>query len=126
MAKVMLSTPMLAPVSDYSQQIALDRCTEISGSASLSGEVRQYAGRRLRLITTGHDTEMVELKLQWVTIATRERLKFWRGELCLYRDGRGRLLFGSLLEVHTDEVKMPGRLCNLSLTFMAVTHSIKV
>ena len=48
------------------------------------------------------------------------------GELILYRDGRGRKIYGAIEEVSSKRSRAIRKLCNLSFTVISVTHSEEV
>lgn len=126
MASVTLTYPLLAPVDDYTQQISLDRAGVVEQTRALRGELRTYAGGRMRLITRPGPSVVVNVSMSMVTRETRELLESWVGELLLYRDDRGRVVFGSFLEVQAQEQLGAQRLCNLSLSLVEIAHSVEV
>lgn len=126
MASISLSGVWLAQESDLATTIELDRAITVDASAYKQGEFRRYAGGRTRLVTRTGDSQSVNVTAQYVTKANRATLDSWAGSLMLYRDGRGRLFFGSFLGLATSEVPGYQDLCNVSFTFDEVTHSIEV
>lgn len=89
------------------------------------GEVRAYATGRLRIISRPAQRSGYRVNLRDVTDAQVETLKEWAGQLLLYRDPRGRMIFGSFFTLTIDEYKaVDGN--DVSLTFQQVTHTVEV
>ena len=125
MAEVALQGLYLAPLSDYTEQIVLNAGVTLSESGGPRGEVRIYAGGRLRRVTRAGRPKSTPVRIAYTDRATRETLESWEGVTLMLRDGRGRLIFGSFLPLAVEEV--PGLpYCHLSFTFDALTHSVEV
>ncbi len=126
MATIILNTGLLSPAANYPEQIRLDRVADMSGSEALDGEFRQYAEGRIRLITSGADIRVAQIQMEQVTRETREILKSWRGQTLLYRDSRGRLMFGSFLDLQVKERKGCQRLCDVNVTLTEISYPIEL
>ena len=115
----------LALASDPTNQIDT-KAYAMSGTESKSGEFRQFAGGVVRLITRPGGLGSVNVYIKAASREMREALNLWTGELLIYRDGRGRLLYGSYLAVEANEIGGDRQLCDLAFNFVAITHSAEV
>jgi hypothetical protein len=90
------------------------------------GSIQTCAGGRTRAITGDAEPEEVTVAFNYVTIANRVILEGLAGDLVLYRDGSGRMFYGTYFDVDATDNIAPADTCNLSLTITEVTHSIVV
>lgn len=126
MASISFSGVFLAPVSDLSDTLYLDTALSVAGQNSKRGEIRMYAGGRTRLVTRPGTTETVNVSVNYTTQANRATVEGLVGDLILYRDGRGRKIYGAIFNVSAQEITGYQELCNLSFTVTSVTHSEEV
>lgn len=89
-----------------------------------AGDVRVYANGRLRTITRAVRRQTISITLVDVTTEEVDLLDSWMGALTMYRDPRGRLLFGSYFSLDVTEYK-DGSGFSASFTIAEVTHSIE-
>lgn len=125
MATIEFGGVYLNLASDLSQSLYFDSVS-VSASNSRSGTVRSYAGGRLRSFTRSSAPRSVTLNLGYVSMADRETLESWVGDLIQYRDGRGRLFYGVYFDLNATEVRGSHGRSNISLTINEVTHDIEV
>jgi hypothetical protein len=111
--------------SDLSQSVYIDSVA-VSATNARTGTVRAYAGGRLRAFTRSSEPKSVNLSLSYVSMADRETLESWVGELVHYRDGRGRLLYGVYLDMNAQEIRGAHGRSDIALTINAVSHDIEV
>lgn len=119
MATVTLRGVYLARVSNLADLLVLNAGVTVAGVESKRGEFRTYAGGRVRLITKAGRGRTVQVSAAHTDRPTRERLNAWAGELLLLRDGRGRKMYGSYLELAAADQPGPG-LCTVTFAFVAV------
>jgi hypothetical protein len=126
MASITFSGVWLNAGDDLSNSLYLDTAVSVSGDKARRGETRTYAGGRIRLITRPGTAASVDVTSDYTTRTSRDWLESVVGELILYRDGRGRKLWGTILAVHATEVRGAAELVNLSFTVNEITHSEEV
>jgi hypothetical protein len=126
MASIAFEGCFLAPVSDLSDTTYLAAALGVAGQNSKRGEIRMYAGGRTRLVTRPGTVESVNVTVKNTTQANRAAIEALVGELILYRDGRGRKIYGAIFNVSATELTGSQELCDLSFTVTSVTHSEEV
>ena len=112
--------------ADNHADFVRSRSTTMDVSEARVGEVRTYAGGRRRLITEPSTSRTATVTAANIDRTVADQIVDRRGTVQLVRDGRGRVLFGSFLEVSLEET--PGRkdLVSVSLTIHEVTDTIEV
>ena len=126
MASITFSGAYIAPASDYSDTLYLDAALSVSGDYTSPGELREYAGGRFRLVTRGTQRRQNQVSANYVSLTTREALEALVGQVVLYRDGRGRVFFGTILNAKATEIAGPASLCNVSFVVSEVTDTVEV
>jgi len=122
MAVVHLDTVRLAAVTDLSAQVLLE-VTSLSETDGKAGEVRHYANGRRRVISRTSRHRTVPLEFDLVDERdTLETLRGWCGQVVLYRDPRGRKVYGVFHELDIDE-NVSTDFASVSLTLTEVTYS---
>lgn len=127
MASVTLDDMWLHDATDYSSyiRIPLNRMATIEGD--VQGEVRRYAGGRLRFIRRPGDKDNLTVSLTMVPQATVTAIKNWSGKLLMFRDPKGRKLFGQYSTVNMSEEPGPRELVrNVTFSFEEITESEEV
>ena len=107
--------------SDLTQSITMV-LTGASDVTSRPVEVRRYAGGRVRSVTRPGTTKLLSLSFELADRADMYQLEDWLGTTVLYRDPRGRRLWGVFAAV--DEGELPGvgeDTVNVNLTFTQTT-----
>lgn len=89
---------------------------------SIDGEVRKYAGGRLRAISSVGTRGSFVFKLRDVTNDDIERLKSWYGQPVCVRDHRGRRYFGVYFNVAETE-RTDTTLWDASITVQEITYT---
>jgi hypothetical protein len=88
---------------------------------SVDGEVRKFAGGRLRGISSEGQRGQFTFKLRDVTNDDIETLKSWYGRPVIVRDHRGRRYFGLYFSVDENERKAID-LWDVTLTVQEITY----
>jgi hypothetical protein len=126
LASVDLTGIWLALLSDLETQLHFTKVKLSSPEDEVPGEFQAFANGVIRLIRGSGKFRTVPVEILEVTREERETLASWQGELMLYRDSRGRLLYGTFLNLRTPELQGSAGLCDASFDFGAVTHSPEV
>lgn len=92
---------------------------------SVDGEVRKYAGGRLRAVSSVGTRGSFAFKLRDITNNDIEMLKSWYGQPVVVRDHRGRVYFGVFFSVQETERKDVS-LYDASLTLQEITYTLGV
>ena len=100
----------------------------ITEQTTARGSVRQYAGGGRRSITAPGATVTVELSLVWLQRDTADLLLAWIGDVIVYRDRLGRVVYGQLSSVNLSEAPTApdGIVASASLTLMPTTETAEV
>ena len=112
--------------ADLTQSITM-RLTGESDMTSRPVEVRRYAGGRVRAVTRPGTTKELSLSFEHADRSDMHQLEDWIGSTVLYRDPRGRRLWGVFGAV--DEGELPGvgeDTVNVNLTFTQTTFDESV
>ena len=125
MASIPIYGVCIAPVDDYEAELSFNAGVSVNAHQETTGEIRTYAGGRRRLIKRPGLTRTIEVHIPRTTRTQRETLAAWQAQLLLYRDGRGRLMFGTYLDFPQEDQPGPGR-SDVGFTFQEITHSIEV
>lgn len=91
-------------------------------TAEVDGEVRVYAGGRLRAITRLGDRGTFAFTLRLVSLATIETLEDWQGRAVQVRDHRGQRWFGVFHAVLPTEHK-PADLYDVAIELHTITYA---
>ena len=126
MASISFEGVFIAPANDLSDTIYLENALSVDGKKARLGEIRRYAGGRTRYVTTPGDVYSVSVSARYASQTVKEDLEALVGSLVLYRDGRGRKVYGALQEVSASEITGYQLLCDLSFSVVSVTHSEEV
>lgn len=123
MASVTLARMWINLASDLTQAVQL-RHTNWSGQDSIPGEVREYAGGRVRPVL--HEAALASQKFSALTddMTVVDQLKAWLGQTVLVRDLRGRSAWVVFLAVDQEDVGATWT--RLSLTPQRVTYDPSV
>jgi hypothetical protein len=125
MASLELTGVWLALLSDLDTQLHFTK-VDLEPQGAVPGRYPTYAGGVVRLITRPGKRRSVPVTLRQVSREDRETLEVWQGQIMLYRDSRGRILYGSFLNLGGPDKRGSEGLADLSFTFTAITHSIEV
>ena len=121
MTTVTLEDAWFNLASDLSQSITM----ELTGESDMTSrpiETRRYANGRVRAISRPGSTKQINLNFQLATRSDMHQLEDWVGLTVLYRDPRGRRLWGVYGAV--DESEIPGAdddTVNVNITLSEVT-----
>lgn len=76
-------------------------------SSSVQGEVRRYAGGRMRAVGTLGTAAQWQVTLMELTLADTELLELWmsQGVTVFARDHRGASMYGTFFQVDIDELR---------------------
>jgi hypothetical protein len=125
-ASIELTGIWLALLSDLAIQLHFTKVELDNPQGQVPGDFRLYANGVVRLMTSVGKLRSVPVKLHGVSRTDRETLEDWQGQLMLYRDSRGRILYGSFLDLGGPDKRGSEGLADLSFTFTAITHSPEV
>jgi hypothetical protein len=122
MATVNLETVLLAAYTDLSDVIELD-VSAVGEQGGKRGEARWRAnGRRVAVTQAG---QKVEIPLTFDVVSDRALLatiRSWEGVLLLYRDPRGRKVWGLFWQPEIEE-NVAVDVATVSLTIVEISHS---
>lgn len=107
MAEVTLTDLWLHQATDLSTYIQLPLNKLAAMESEVAGTVRRYAGGRLRFIRKPGDKDSINVSLVMVPLATVETMNQWAGELLMYRDPKGRKIFGTYRGLSVSEQAGP-------------------
>ena len=97
--------------------------SERKSDDEVAGDVRPYAGGRLRSITSARTKATYPIVVQLLSDSDAALLKAWRGRVLLLRDSAGRRVFGTYFARSVEDFPMTsGTLHNVSLTFQEITY----
>lgn len=122
MASVELQTALVAPVSDLAATVAV-RANATDQGDEATAEVRAYSAGRRRIVRTPGRNVVVQVTAPVVTRATWLALRDLVGELVLFRDVRGRRVYGLMGGLAAGEALGVDRLESVSFTVTEVTYS---
>lgn len=71
----------------------------------VDGEVRAYAGGRLRVIRRATQRRTLKVTLRYVPLADIDTLRGWAGDVLMVRDKRGRKMFGTFFSSQVSDLK---------------------
>jgi len=91
-----------APVSDLSDVLLISQTSETYVEARRSN-VRTYAGGRRRVVSSPGETQSLSLSFSFLERADYFRLMDLRGIAVLFRDQRGRKVFGLFASISGQE-----------------------
>ena len=124
MASVELHHVWLHEADDHAENSRL-RARNITATPERKVERRPRAGGRVQMISTPLRQRTVSFDAIQVPRTDIDWLDDRLGELLMFRDPRGRVLFGFLADLPTDEHLWTEK-ADLDLTFRAITYSIEV
>lgn len=125
MAVVNLDTVLLAAQSDLSVLLELE-VSSLDEQDAQPGQVRTYANGRRRSVTRAGISRTINLTFDVVADrASLDLLRSWRGQVVLFRDPRGRKVWGVFYEIEIDEnVAVDIAEVSLSLTELTVSEAV--
>lgn len=88
----------------------------------IPGEVRRYAGGRLRIVSRPGKQQVLSVTLRYVPLVSIETLRSWAGSLLLVRDKRGRKLYGTFFSTEVSDLKGVAY-ADVTLEFSQVTYA---
>lgn len=125
MASVTLDDLYLHDADDLATFIVVELAS-LSESASRDGQVRQYAGGRLRTVTGPGRPAQYSASFGAVDRSAADQLRTWLGSRLLLRDPVGRVEFVTLFNVAVEEIAGTDGLTNLTATFQRVSGTVEV
>lgn len=121
MAIVLLNRLWLHDAANLADNVAI-RVQQIDEEKSVDGDVRKYAGGRLRSVSSAGTRRTVEVELRLIERADVDTVKGWVGRKLMLRDPRGRKIFGVFHEVEVEEWPARDR-ATVTFTFEELSHS---
>ena len=122
MTSVTLTDAWFNLAADLTQSITM----ELTGESDMTGrpvQVRRYANGRVRAFTRPGVKKQLNLNFELADRDDMHTLEDWVGKTVLYRDTRGRRLWGVFEAV--DEAEIPGAgddVVNVNLTLLEVSY----
>lgn len=120
MATPTLTAVWLTSAADLTSSIQV-QTKSIVESPEVKGDVRVYAGGRLRAVTLAGKPRTIALNLTLVPRATIDQLDAWAGTELLLRDPFGLRRWGVYFTFQRTQHPYPD-LSDITLTFNEVTH----
>jgi hypothetical protein len=120
MAVIALTQVLLARADDLTVLLPLE-ATSVEEDDELTGEVRTYAGGRRRSVTRAGAPNSLALSCDVIGRSTLNTLRGWKGQTLLYRDPRGRKLYGVFYRLGVSE-NITADLATVSFTLERVTR----
>ena len=124
MASVELTQVWLHEAEDHDEFVRL-LARNISATPERKVERRPRAGGRVQMVSTPLRHRTVTFDAIQVPRSDIGWLDDRLGDMLMFRDPRGRVLFGFLADLPTDE-HLWTKKADLGLTFRAITYSIEV
>lgn len=122
MVSVALDSVVIAPLANLAATVALD-VAELSESDNSLGDVRVYAGGRVRSISRAGRKRTFAAKFDVVTDrALLETLRSLKGQIVLLRDPYGRKSYCVFYSLAVSE-RIPIDVVTVSVGFQEITHS---
>lgn len=113
----------IAPASDLSDTLVL-RARELSEVSQVHADARQYASGRVRLITRPGRSTTIPVVATFVERDDFLELKERQGTVQLFRDSRGRRVWGVISNVTGVEMRgRPDRLISVTFAVTEITFS---
>lgn len=125
MASVTFETLWIHDGSDLSDYIEADYYKPVRELYDKQGEVRRYAGGRMRSLDREGNMRKINIEFDWLSRTELDKLISWIGSTVMFRDNKGRLAFGTyqFIDVLDQRVYDEAR---VSITVTEVTHSLEV
>jgi hypothetical protein len=120
MAQVILDELWIHDAADLSQHLRLILDAE-DERAGADVQARTYAGGRVRMVSGPARPRSLRLRLDKVARADVDQLRAWAGRLLLFRDPRGRKIWGFYDAVPITELLVD--LADVDLDVTEVTHT---
>lgn len=124
MATPVLTAVFLTLATDLTTSLQV-QTTSIVEKPAVPGDVRVYAGGRLRLVTGAGMPREIDLALSNVSRTTLTTLDTWTGQLMLLRDPYGLRRWGTFLAYTRTQEPAPD-VSDIALTFHEVTYDESV
>lgn len=105
MASILLDTVWLNAASDPSDYASFPLMSALAVATSQSGEVRQYAGGRTRLVLKAGTPRNISLDLPELDRTQVTWLESHVGQIVLVRDDRGRKIWAAYITAGVDETQ---------------------
>lgn len=86
----------------------------------IDGQVREYAGGRLRTVSTETNRRTLPITIIQITWAEVETLRGWRGREVIFRDIHGRLIYGTFFGVSIKDWR--GGTYDVTLTLQQISY----
>ena len=122
MPTLTLTSTCIAPVSNLSSTLLLDQYVE-SETVGSRVEVRTYAGGRRRVVSRPGETQTVSVSYRYMTRANYNALSLLVGQTVLFRDQRGRVVYGVIADLSGSEWIVADKVEDVSFTLTEITYS---
>lgn len=126
MASVTLDHLWIQNAGDYTDYVQV-YLTEKSEATDREGEIRRYAGGRLRAVTFPGVARSWVADLRLATVSQYDDLVRLQEFLCLWRDHLGGIMFGRYYQLDARREQGPsGFVRRVRVRFDEVTHTVEV
>jgi hypothetical protein len=122
MTVLTLTTTVLAPISDPSSTLVLNQYAETEATADPT-IVRVYAGGVRRVVSTPGRDQSIPVSYRRMSRANYDALRALVSVPILFRDQRGRAVFGVVASLTGVEFAEFDRVENVSFTVQNITYS---
>ena len=125
MASVTLDQAWFHDADDFAVSVTAD-LTSASEQADRVGEVRRYAGGRLRVITGPARPGTLDVALEQCDRDVVDQLRAWVGRRLLYRDPRGRVEFVTFLSITVAELPVSDDVADVAVSLQKLSGTVEV
>jgi hypothetical protein len=125
MATVVLDELWLHDAADYSDSVRFKVATTVA-SQERTVSRRRRANGRLVMVSSPTSPVEVEVTAELLSRETLDKLTSFMGRRLLYRDTRGRVMFGFFPELAVTEVRPTRTHTAVSFSFLQVTGTVAV
>lgn len=122
MTTLTLTSVTIAPADDPSDLLTVDQYSE-TADLTAPTSVRRYAGGVDRLVSSPGRSTSVRVSFRYMARATYQSLAELVGEVVLFRDQRGRAVWGVIGALSATEFIASDLLEDVSFTLASVSYS---
>ena len=125
MTTMVLTTTVIAPVSDLTDTLLIDQSSEVEDWIA-PNEVRRYAGGRRRIVSKPGRDRRVQFSYPALSRANYDSLLDLVGATVLLRDQRSRRIYGVIQAVTGNEFGPSNLVLDASFTITEITYAEEV
>jgi hypothetical protein len=91
-------------------------------SFAVDGRLTKSGNGRIRAVSVAGETAEFPYEYVVGTVATRDKLRLWQGQMLQVRDKRGQKWYGTFFGVEVTEY-LQDNLCRISFTFQQLSYT---